>query len=47
MDGDLWAYPYRLGIGIFLSVGTLLITGVIVGITAWLERDFKKDKSQK
>jgi len=41
---DLWAYPYRLGIGIFLVVGTFLLTALFVGFTAWLERDFKKDE---
>lgn len=44
---DIWAYPYRLGIGIFIVVGTFLITAFIVGFTAWLEHDFKKDRSKK
>ncbi|MFQ5542752.1 MAG: hypothetical protein ACE5FY_00195 [Nitrospiria bacterium] len=44
---DLWAYPYRLGIGIFIVVGTILLTGGFVAFTAWLEHDFKKDKSKK
>ncbi|MFQ5597666.1 MAG: hypothetical protein ACE5GK_06405 [Nitrospiria bacterium] len=44
---DLWAYPYRLGIGIFLVVGTFLFTGILVAFTFWLERDFKKDKQGK
>ena len=41
---DLWAYPYRLGIGIFMVVGTFLLMALFIGFTAWLERDFKKDK---
>lgn len=40
---DLWAYPYRLGIGIFIGVGTLAITGFFIGIAVWLEKSFKKD----
>ncbi len=40
---DLWAYPYRLGIGIFISVGTVVLTGFFVGIVIWLEKSFKKD----
>ncbi|MFQ5580095.1 MAG: hypothetical protein ACE5FZ_05735 [Nitrospiria bacterium] len=41
---DLWAYPYRLGIGIFIGVGTFLITAFFVGISIWLEKSFKNDK---
>ncbi len=37
----------RLGIGIFLTVGTLLIMGFFVGFTIWLENSFKKDKQKK
>lgn len=40
---DLWAYPYRLGIGIFIVAGTLLLTAFFVGIVVWLEKAFKKD----
>ena len=45
--GSIWGYPYRLGIGIFVTVGTIIITLVFVGITIWLERSFKKDKIKK
>jgi hypothetical protein len=44
---DMWGYPYRLGIGIFLVVGTALITFFFVWITMWLEKSFKKDKLKK
>lgn len=44
---DLWAYPYRLGIGIFFTVGTIVLMGIFIGITIWLENSFKKDKLQK
>lgn len=37
----------RLGIGIFLIVGTLLIMGFFVGVTVWLENAFKKEKQKK
>jgi hypothetical protein len=40
---DLWAYPYRLGIGIFIAVGTVVLTCFFVGIVVWLEKSFKKD----
>jgi len=32
----------NLEIGLFLVVGTALITGLFVGIAIWLERTFKK-----
>lgn len=44
---NMWGYPYRLGIGLFLTVGTVLITFFFVGITIWLEKAFKKDKQKK
>jgi hypothetical protein len=44
---EIWGYPYRLGIGIFVVVGTLLIMGVFLGVTIWLENSFKKDKLNK
>ncbi len=44
---DLWAYPYRMGIGIFLVVGTLLLTAALVVLSIWLEKDFKKDNKTK
>ena len=44
---DLWAYPYRFGIGVFMVVGTFLLMFLFIGFAAWLERDFKKDKSRK
>lgn len=37
----------RLGIGIFLTVGTLLIMGLFLGVTIWLENSFKKEKQKK
>lgn len=37
----------RLGIGIFLTVGTLVIMGLFLGATIWLENSFKKDKQKK
>lgn len=44
---EIWGYPYRLGIGIFITVGTLVIMGLFIGVTVWLERSFKKDKLKK
>lgn len=37
----------RLGIGIFITVGTVLIMGLFLGATVWLENAFKKDKQKK
>ncbi|MFY9269417.1 MAG: hypothetical protein WAO55_06680 [Candidatus Manganitrophaceae bacterium] len=37
----------RLGIGIFIAVGTVLIMGFFLGVTIWLERSFKKEKQKK
>ncbi|WP_272953258.1 hypothetical protein [Candidatus Manganitrophus noduliformans] len=37
----------RLGIGIFITVGTLLLMGFFFGITVWLESAFKKEKQKK
>jgi len=44
---EIWGYPYRLGIGIFVVVGTLIIMGFFLGVTIWLENSFKKDKLNK
>ncbi len=44
---NLWAYPYRLGIGIFLVIGTFLIAAFFVVLSIWLEKDFKEDKETK
>ncbi|HZR47841.1 MAG TPA: hypothetical protein VFA47_14115 [Candidatus Manganitrophaceae bacterium] len=44
---EIWGYPYRLGIGIFVVVGTLLLMGLFLGVTIWLENSFKKDKLNK
>ncbi len=46
MDG-LWAYPYRLGIGIFIVGGTLFFMALFIGVAIWLERSFKKDNLKK
>ena len=45
--GDLWAYPYRLGIGIFIVVGTLAIMGAFIGVAIWLEKALKDDDPKK
>ncbi|MDC4223837.1 MAG: hypothetical protein MPW15_06305 [Candidatus Manganitrophus sp.] len=37
----------RLGIGIFVTVGTLLLMGFFLGVTIWLENAFKKEKQKK
>lgn len=44
---EIWGYPYRLGIAIFVTVGTLGIMAVFLGFTIWLENSFKKDKLKK
>lgn len=44
---EIWGYPYRLGIGIFVVVGTLVLMGLFLGVTIWLENSFKKDKLNK
>ena len=41
---DLWAYPYRLGISLFLIGGTVFFIALFVGIVIWLEKSFKDDK---
>jgi|GEM_PF-1655657 len=43
----LWQYPYRLGIGIFVAVVTALLTLFFIGVTAWLEQTFKKEREGK
>jgi len=45
--GDIWGYPYRLGISIFLVVTTFLMTVLFVAFTAWLEKYFKKERERK
>lgn len=37
----------RLGIGLFITVGTLGIMGLFLGVTVWLENAFKKEKQKK
>ena len=44
---DIWGYPYRLGIGIFLVVSTFLMTLLFVAFTACLEKSFKKERDRK
>lgn len=44
---DLWAYPYRLGIGIFFLVGTLAIMGAFIGVAVWLEKALKEDDTKR
>jgi hypothetical protein len=47
MEESIWGYPYRLGIGIFIVVVTVLLTLGFVGLTVWLENSFKKERIQK
>ena len=44
---DIWGYPYRLGITLFLLIGTALLTLGFVGLAIWLEQSFKKEKIKK
>jgi len=44
---DIWGYPYRLGVTIFLFVGTVFLTAFFVGLAIWLEKSFKNDKLNK
>jgi len=44
---DIWAYPYRFGITLFLIGGTVLLVAFFVGLAIWLERSFKNDKLLK
>lgn len=47
MDWDaLWEYPYRLGIGIFIVVGTVFFMAIFLGFTIWLERYYKKEREK-
>jgi len=41
---DIWAYPYRFGITLFLIGGTGLLVAFFIGIAIWLEKSFKNDK---
>jgi hypothetical protein len=44
---DIWGYPYRLGITLFVVGGTALLTIGFVLLGVWLENSFKKDKIKK
>lgn len=44
---DIWAYPYRLGIGLFFVVGTIVFMGAFIGTSLWLEKAFKEDNTKK
>jgi hypothetical protein len=44
---DMWGYPYRLGIGLFLTFGTLLILLVFLVATILLERHFKSEREKR
>jgi hypothetical protein len=44
---DIWGYPYRLGITIFLVIGTAACTLIFVVFAMWLEKSFKDDKINK
>lgn len=44
---DIWGYPYRLGIILFLIGGTAVLMAGFLGIAILLERSFKKDKLKK
>jgi hypothetical protein len=44
---EIWGYPHRLGITLFLIFGTALLTVGFIGFTAWLEQSFKKEKIKK
>lgn len=47
MAGSIWGYPYKLGITLFLVIGTALLTVAFIGFTVWLERTFKKEREKK
>ncbi|HET6369852.1 MAG TPA: hypothetical protein VFG95_01560 [Nitrospiria bacterium] len=44
---DIWGYPYRLGIGLFITVGTAVVMSVFLLITVLLERHFKKEREKR
>lgn len=44
---EIWGYPYRLGIAIFVTVGIVGIMVLFLGFTIWLENAFKKEKLKK
>ncbi len=44
---EIWGYPYRLGITIFVLGGTVLLTLAFAAFVIWMERSFKKDKINK
>lgn len=44
---DIWGYPYRLGIALFLIVGTAVIMFAFLAVTKVLERHFKQEREKK
>lgn len=44
---DIWAYPYRLGIGLFFVVGTVVFMVAFIGAAVWLEKSFKEDDTKR
>ena len=44
---EIWGYPHRLGITLFLIIGTALLTLGFVGFAVWLENSFKNEKTKK
>jgi len=44
---DIWGYPYRLGITLFLIIGTGLLTIGFLWLAMILEKSFEKDKRNK
>jgi len=44
---DIWGYPYRLGITLFLIIGTGLLTVGFLWVALMLEKSFQKDKLKK
>ncbi len=40
---DIWAYPYRLGIGLFFLASTVAFMVVFIGLAMWLEKALKDD----
>jgi len=47
MSDDIWGYPYRLGITLFLIFGTAILTVFFIGLAVWLEKSFKDEKIKK
>lgn len=44
---SIWGYPYRLGIGLFITFGTLIIMAAFWAIAIWLERHFKNEREKQ